>query len=55
MTTRAECAEGIRELTRWAAAARVQDLPRPVLQRAVRVLADGRRACAFAMRLCGAG
>lgn len=40
MTIRAECAEGIRELTRWAAAARVEDVPRPVLQRAVRVLAD---------------
>jgi 2-methylcitrate dehydratase PrpD len=37
---RSECAEGIRSLTRWAVATRVEDLPRPVLQRAVRVLAD---------------
>lgn len=37
---RSECAEGIRALTRWAAATQVEDLPRPVLQRAVRVLAD---------------
>jgi 2-methylcitrate dehydratase PrpD len=37
---RADCAEGIRELTRWAAAVRVKDIPPLVLQRAVRVLAD---------------
>jgi 2-methylcitrate dehydratase PrpD len=38
--TRAACAQGTRELASWAASVRTADIPRPVLQRAVRVLAD---------------
>ena len=37
---RSACAEGIRALTQWAAGVHVDDLPQPVLERAVRVLAD---------------
>ena len=37
---RAECAQGVRALATWAAAVRFEDIPRPVLERAVRVLAD---------------
>ena len=38
--SRAECAQGVRALAAWAAAVRFEDIPRPVLERAVRVLAD---------------
>jgi 2-methylcitrate dehydratase PrpD len=36
----AECAQGVRALAQWAAKVRFEDIPRPVLERAVRVLAD---------------
>ena len=36
----AESAKGIEALARWAAGVRLEDLPRPVLSRAARILAD---------------
>src|SRR5436190_17618922 len=38
--SRAQCAQGVRALTHWAAGMRFEDVPAPALERAVRVLAD---------------